>query len=164
MTVYSLSFALQFITMYCLPGGNDIFAFTNPFPMFIIMLVGSLYATSLACVIASFCRPRAITAFLIVVFALMLGGILCFSFLGNTLLYDPSIMPTGFLRFLVRWLFPFAPILQSVNFQLSGNAPEIYLNSTSLDYKLIPNKNSVTVKQFFSIKDAACKFESCEFT
>ena len=150
--------------MYCLPGGNDIFAFTNPFPIFIIMLVGSLYATSLACVIASFCRPRTITAFLIVVFALMLGGILCFSFLGNTLLYDPSIIPTGFLRFLVRWFFPFAPILQSVNFQLGGSAPEVYLNSTSLDYKLIPQKDSVTIKDFFATKNASCMFEPCHFT
>ena len=98
--------------MYGLPFGNDLFGYVDPIMIIIIMFVTGLYSTTLALFIASFSKPKSMTTWIVLVFTLLLTGILLFEMMGKEWLYDPSIIPSGFLRMLIRIIVPYFPIIQ----------------------------------------------------
>lgn len=58
---------------------------------------------------------------------------------GSEFLYDPSIIPISFGRWLVRWIYPFSQLLGAATYLFTKSAPVVIMDYESLDYHLERN-------------------------
>lgn len=91
--------------------------------VFYILVAGGIYATGLAIIMGSFSSPALMIFWLVIIFAIMLVGIILTNSLGSSFFRDPSIIPTGFLRFIIRWIFPFGQVTAVTSQVFNMNSP-----------------------------------------